>query len=242
MQSERTLPHTYTPSVPPQVAKARTRHTTAPVEPAGHDKLGLPMLSPKSPTEKQTFQDLPPIANDGGKVPLPSMHHRTTATVYRKESRRDSLLQWVNKPSTTTAADRIKRNRSFRVAVAEPTEQLYHTPPLDRQPSLENLSVMTESTNATFESPSMLSIHSVESDALDCSRQQHNFLAASPPFIPSQPPPLTSVHRTRTVTVHGTRPTQSISDQLLPSINQRASSLSRNPKLKKWHSERIKKH
>ena len=239
MQSDRTLPHAYPPAVP-QVAKVRTRHTTEP-EPTAHDKLGLPMLSPKSPIEKQTLQDFPPIAtNDGDKVPLPSMHHRTTATPFNKESRRDSLLQWVNKPSSN-ATDRIKRNRSFRVATSDPAEQVYHTLSPERQPSLENLSMMTESTHVTLECPSMLSIHSVESDALDCSRQQHNFLSASPPFIPSQPPPLQSVHRIRTMTVHGTRPMQSIVDQPLPSINQRASSLSRNPKLKKWHSERIKK-
>jgi len=238
MQSERTLPLACTPAATPQVAKVRTRHTTEPIEPAS-DKLGLPMLSPKSPAEKQTFQDLPPIttANDD-KVPLPTMHHRTTATAYSKD-RRDCLLQWVNKPSATVT-DRVKRNRSFRVAMSDTIEHAYHTLPPERQPSVENLSMMTESTIATFESPSMLSIHSVESDALDCSRQQHNFLAASPPFIPSQPPPLNSMYRTRTNnTVHGTR--LCISDQPLPSINQRTSSLPRNPKLKKWHSERIKR-
>jgi len=238
MQSDRTLPHTYSPAVPPQTTKVRTRHTTTPVEPTAREKLGLPILSPKSPVEKQTFQDFPPIAtNDGDKMPLPSMHRCTTATAFGKESKRDSLLQWVNKPSSTTV-DRIKRNRSFRVAMSGATEQVYHTLPPERQPSLENLSVMTESTNATFESSSMLSIHSVESDVLDCSRHQHHFLAASPPFIPS---PMQSVHRTQTMTVHSTRPSHSIADQLLPSIDQRASSLSRNPKLKKWHSERIKR-
>lgn len=227
IQSERVLPHACSPD------KQRSRHVTAPSDHPVPNKLGLPMLSPKSTIEKQEYPMDSPV-----NVQLPSMHQRPCTKASSRENKKNGLLEWVSRPLTNASSDRIKRHRSFKTSrqTCDPDPhhlQVFHDH-IQRQPSLENLSVTTDGTFMGIDSPSMLSIHSVESDALD------GHLAASPPFVPS---PLPSeyhhhhhhpLYRTQT---QPSRPPSSV-NQHLPSITP--SKVDKQGRIKKWHSERIK--
>ena len=230
IQSERALPHACSPN------KQRSRHATIPDNTPAPTKLGLPLLSPKSPTDKQDY----PVDSPAN-TQLPSMHQRPCTKACSREDKKNGLLQWVNRPMTNAASDRLKRHRSFKTPMPAPDpepHQAFHYP-MQKQPSLENLSVSTDGTFAGFDSPSMLSIHSVESDALELSRPHGaSHLTASPPFVPS--PPSSAMHylphHYRGQAMHS-RPPSTNTNQHLPSITQK----DRQGKIKKWHSERIKK-
>ena len=231
IKSERILPHTYSPD------KQRSRHPTAPDETHIPTRLGLPALSPKSAIEKH---ELP--SDD---THLPSMHQRPATKASSRESKKNNLLQWVNRPATNEASDRLRRHRSFKTPRPESEPPQIYLDPMQRQPSLENLSVATsnDGTFTGFDSPSMLSIHSVESDSLDCSRPHGaGHLAASPPFVPTPPPSVTHhlhvhypLYRTHTTP---SRPPSSMNQQL-PSITP-PPNVGKQGRLRKWHSERIK--
>lgn len=221
------MPDAYSPD------KQRSRHSTIPDNTSISNKLGLPMLSPKSPTEKQEPSSL-------DSPHLPSMYQRPCTTSNR-ENKKNGLLQWVNRPATNAASDRLKWHRSFKTPPEPEPCQVFQYP-IEKQPSLENLSVTTDGTFTGLDNPSMLSIHSVESDALDWSRPHGaGHLVASPPFVPS---PVSStfqhshnhhsIHRTQTIP---SRPPSSSVDRQLPSITPKANKPGR---IKKWHSERIK--
>ena len=235
IKSERILPHAHSPD------KQRSRHTTAPDETQIPTKLGLPALSPKSAIEKQE------VPSDDAH--LPSMQQRPSTKVSSRESKKNTLLQWVNRPATNDPSDSLKRHRSFKISrpVTNPEPPQDFLNPIQRQPSLENLSVATstsiDGTFTGFDSPSMLSIHSVESDALDCSRPHGaGHLTASPPFVPS-----TSSSAPHHLHVHYPfYRTQTTPSRLPSSTNQQLPSITPPPKvekqgrMRKWHSERIK--
>ena len=225
IQSDRGLSH--------DKQRSRSRHSTVPDNTPVPTKLGLPLLSPKSPTDKQ--ESLDSTVN----TQLPSMHQRPCTKACSRENKKNGLLEWVNRPVTNAASDRLKRHRKTSMPLSDPEPHQEFHYPMQKQPSLENLSVTTDGTFVGFDSPSMLSIHSVESDALEWSRPHGaGHLAASPPFVPS--PPSSTIHHLphhyRGQTVHS-RPPSSSMDQHLPSITQK----DRQGKIKKWHSERIKK-
>ena len=230
IQSERALQNAYSPD------KQRSRHSTVPDDAPVSNKLGLPLLSPKSATEK-----LESSVGNPANTQLPSMHQRPCTKACNRENKKNGLLQWMNRPVTNAADDRLRRHRSFKTSVPAPDpepHQAFHYP-MQKQPSLENLSVTTDGTFAGFDSPSMLSIHSVESDGLEWSRPHGaGHLAASPPFVPS--PPSSGLHHLphhyRGQAVHSRSPSSSM-NQHLPCITQK----DRQGKIKKWHSERIKK-
>ena len=231
IKSERVLPHAYSPD------KQRSRHPTMPDNTHNPTKLGLPALSPKSTIEKQEFP-----SDDKH---LPSMQQRPYTNASNRESKKSDLLQWVNRPTTNDASDRLKRHRSFKtsrpVPDPEPPQVFLH--PMQRQPSLENLSVSTDGTFTGFDSPSMLSIHSMESDALECSRPHGaGHLTASPPFVPSTPSsethhlfPHHALYQTQTLP---SRPPSTM-NRHLPSITPPKVDKQQS-RLRKWHSERIK--
>ena len=234
MQSERTIPHACSPN------KQRSRHSTLPDNTSVPAKLGLPLLSPKSPTDKEDS-----IVNNPVNTRLPSMHQRPSTKACTRENKKSDLLQWVNRPVTNAASDRLKRHRSFKTSTfacdPEP-HQTFHCP-MQKQPSLENLSVTTDGTFIGVDSPSMLSMHSVESDVLEWSRPHAaGHLTASPPVVPS-PSSSTLLHvlhghpSHQRQTIHS-RPLSNSKDEHLPSITQK----DRPGRLKKWHSERIKRH
>ena len=238
MQSERTIPQACSPN------KLRSRHLTMPDNTSIPAKLGLPMLSSncKLPTDKE---DSCSVVNNPVNAQLPSMRQRPSTKACSRESKKSDLLQWVNRPVTNAASDRLKRHRSFKTTTfacdSEP-HQAFHCP-MQKQPSLENLSVTTDGTFIGVNSPSMLSMHSVDSDALELSRPHAaGHLTASPPFVST--PPSSAMHhlphshppyRRQTI---DSRPPSCSKDQHLPSITQN----DRPGRLKKWHSERIKRH
>lgn len=237
-QSERTLPQACLPD------KQRSRHSTEPDDISMHNKLGLPMLSVNNKiyTEKQELTS----PENPAHLPLPSMHTRPSTKACNRESKKNGLLEWVNRPMTNAASNRIKKHRSFKAIrpISDPESHVhllhvFHT--MERPPSLENLSVITDATFNVLDSPSMLSIHSVESDGLDLSRPHGaGHLAASPPFVPSASPSTLHYlphhfHRTQTLP---SRPPSTIAGQHLPSITPKVDKQSRT---KKWHSDRIRK-
>ena len=229
IQSERALSQAYSPD------KQRSHHSTVPDDTQIPTKLGLPMLSRKSTTERQES----PLDASVDKY-LPSMQPRPCSRVSSRESKKNGLLQWVNRPATNETNDRLKRQRSFKTSrpVSDPEPPQIFLHPMQRQPSLENLSVITDVTFTGFDSASMLSIHSVESDVLDCSRPHGaGHLIASPPFVPA--PPSSATHHLHPRThVLPSRPPSSM-NRHLPSIIP--AKVDKQGRLRKWHSERIKK-
>jgi len=208
------------------------------------DSLGLPVLSPKSSIEKKEI----PYPDSPVNAPLPSMQQRPNTKACNRENKKNGLLEWVNnRPMTNDASNRLKRHRSFKSSMPvtsdpEPHQlQVFHCA-MSRLPSSENLSVTTDTTLTSFDSPSMLSIHSVESDALDWSRPHGaGHLTASPPFVPSSQP--ATLQHFQPHHHHRTQPSlsrlpPSLADQHLPSITQK---VDKQGRMKKWHSERIKR-
>ena len=229
IQSERVLSHVYSPD------KQRSRHSTVPDNTHIPTKLGLPVLSPKSTNEQKESPLDAPVD-----MYLPSMQQRPCSRVSSREHKKNGLLQWVNRPATNEANDRRKRHRSFKTSrlMSDPEPPQIFLYPTQRQPSLENLSVTSDVTFAGFDSPSMLSMHSVESDVLDCSRPHGaGHLIASPPFVPA-PPPSTAHHLHPRTHALPSRPPSGVNKHL-PSIIP--SKVDKQSRLRKWHSERIKK-
>ena len=193
------------------------------------------MLSPKSTIERQES----PLDAPVNKY-LPLMQQRPCSRVSSRESKKNGLLQWVNRPVTNETNNRLKQQRNFKTSrsISDPEPPQIFLCPTQRQPSLENLSVITDVTFTGFDSASMLSIHSVESDALDCSRPHGaGHLVASPPFVPTRPPSATH-HLHPRIHALPSRPPSSM-NQYLPSIIP--PKVDKQGRLRKWHSEKIKK-